>query len=183
MLEMSLYRERGSMVIEDLRAMLGSPLIVAEGSTLPASAVSSGIAERSRGVWLIPTTVPSARSLLPTGRREVMHGCIRSSARSSSRKRESTSARVLSVDGSKGIAERVGSVERLFGEALAAGSRAEALEERQALLRETNEAIAAQVRGYYTRPWAEGDAEAVVRRFVCECGDQACDIDVHLPVG
>ncbi len=86
------------------------------------------------------------------------------------------------MDGSKESPRR-GSVERLFGEALAAGPRAEALEERQALLRETNEAIAAQVRGYYARPWAEGDAEAVVRRFVCECRDPACDIDVHLPVG
>ena len=35
--------------------------------------------------------------------------------------------------------------------------------ERRALLREANAAIVAQVRGYYARPWAEGDAESVVR--------------------
>lgn len=55
MVEMSLHRERGPMVIDDLRALRTSPLVVAEGSVLPASALSSGIADRSRAVWFIPT--------------------------------------------------------------------------------------------------------------------------------
>lgn len=55
MLAMSLHRERGPMVIDDLRALPDSPLVVAEGSTLPAHALSSGIAERSRAVWLMPS--------------------------------------------------------------------------------------------------------------------------------
>jgi hypothetical protein len=54
---------------------------------------------------------------------------------------------------------------------------------RRALLRETNAAIAAQVRGYYARPWADGDPDAVVRQFVCECGDPRCDVHMRLPVG
>lgn len=44
MLEMSLHVERGQMVIEDLGSLPASPLIFAEGSTLPASALSSGVA-------------------------------------------------------------------------------------------------------------------------------------------
>lgn len=55
MLEMSLHAERGPMVLDDLHALPESPLVVAEGSVLPARAVSSGVAERSRAVWLIPT--------------------------------------------------------------------------------------------------------------------------------
>jgi hypothetical protein len=54
-LDMSLHAERGPMVLDDLRALPRSPLVVAEGSTLPAQAVSSGIAGRSRAVWLLPT--------------------------------------------------------------------------------------------------------------------------------
>ncbi|CAN5637606.1 hypothetical protein BH20ACT21_BH20ACT21_17110 [soil metagenome] len=53
----------------------------------------------------------------------------------------------------------------------------------KALLHETNEATAAQVRDYYTRPWAEGNPEAVISEFVCECGDPACIADVRLAVG
>jgi hypothetical protein len=43
------------MVIDDLRALPDSPLIVAEGTPIPARAVSEGIIEPSRTVWLIPT--------------------------------------------------------------------------------------------------------------------------------
>jgi hypothetical protein len=55
MLDMSLHTERGPMVLDDLRPLPDSPLVVAEGSTLPAQADSSGLADRSRAVWLLPT--------------------------------------------------------------------------------------------------------------------------------
>src|SRR4029453_16902588 len=55
MLNLSLKPERGPMVLNDLRALPDSPLVVAEGSTLPAQAVSGGLADRSRAVWLLPT--------------------------------------------------------------------------------------------------------------------------------
>ena len=74
-------------------------------------------------------------------------------------------------------------VEEAFAAALAEGPRAETSEGRQALLREGNEAIAAQVRGYYARPWADGDAESTVRTFNCECGDTSCEASVDLAVG
>jgi hypothetical protein len=55
MLDMSLHVERGPMVLDDLRALPHAPLVLAEGSAIPAHAVSNGIADRSRAVWLIPT--------------------------------------------------------------------------------------------------------------------------------
>jgi hypothetical protein len=45
-----------------------------------------------------------------------------------------------------------------------------------------NQAPADQVRGFYARPWAHGDAEAVVQPFVCECGAPACDASVLVPL-
>jgi hypothetical protein len=92
-------------------------------------------------------------------------------------------APTLIVDGSRDIEATVSAVERLFAEALAEGPRAETPTERRALLREANEAIASQVRAYYARPWADGDAESVVREFICECGELSCDAGVDVAVG
>src|SRR4249920_1458759 len=51
LLELWLHAERGPMVVDDLRGLPASPLVVAEGSALAASAV----ADPSRAVWLLPT--------------------------------------------------------------------------------------------------------------------------------
>ncbi len=77
-------------------------------------------------------------------------------------------APTLTVDGSRDVEAMVAAVEELLAEALTDGPCAETPAERRALLREANEAIASQVRPYYARPWAEGDAESVVREFICE---------------
>lgn len=46
---MSLHRERGRMIVDDLRELPASPLIVAEGTTV--SSLAAG--DRARAVWLI----------------------------------------------------------------------------------------------------------------------------------
>jgi hypothetical protein len=183
MLEGSLHRERGPMVIDDLKALPGSPLVVAEGSTLPAWALSCGVAERSRAVWLLPTRQFQQATLTdrdmapgPTALYLLLGETIEQEAREHR-------ARTLTVDGSRGVQQMVTAVEELFAEALAEGPRAKTLAERQGLLREANQAIADQVRDRYGRPWAHGDAEAVVREFICECGDPACDASVLIPLG
>jgi hypothetical protein len=183
MLEGSLHRERGQMVVDDLRALPASPLVVAEGSTLPAWALSAGIAQRSRAVWLLPTRRFQRATLAgqgvapgPTALYLLLGEVIEREAREHG-------ARTLAVDGSRGVRQTVTAVEELFAEALAEGPRAEAPAERRALLREANEAVASQVRGFYARPWADGDADAVVRAFLCECGDPGCDATVPIPLG
>jgi hypothetical protein len=55
--------------------------------------------------------------------------------------------------------------------------------ERRALLREANLAQVAQIRAFFARPWAKGDAEATEREFICECGDTGCEASVALTVG
>jgi hypothetical protein len=182
MLDMSLHAERGPMVLDDLCALPDSPLVVAEGSTLPAQAVSSGIADRSRAVWLLPTG-DFQRDLLgargtppgPTALYLLLAEQIACEA-------SEHGAPTLRLDGSLDLEATAAAVEELFAEALAEGPRAKTRAERRALLREANKAIVAQVRGYYARPWAEGDAESVVREFLCECGTTACHASVHVPV-
>jgi predicted kinase len=55
MVDLSLNLERGPMIVDALRALPAAPLVVAEGSTVLPDLVASGIADRSRAVWLAPT--------------------------------------------------------------------------------------------------------------------------------
>jgi hypothetical protein len=178
LLEMSLHRERGRMVVEDLQALPRSPLVIAEGTTLPAGAVE----DRARAVWLIPTP-DFQRARLEE--RELAHGprlLYRLLSEAIEREADEHGVRTLAVDGSRSIDATVEAVERLFAHALAEGPCAETLEERRVLLREANQAVVAQVRGYYGRPWADGDPDELVRTFVCECGDRSCEEMAQVPV-
>jgi hypothetical protein len=183
MLELSLHRERGPMVIDDLKALPPSPLVVAEGSTIPAHALSSGIAERCRAVWLLPTHAFQQTTLTDRGVAPGPMALYLLLRETIEQEASEHGARTLTVDGSRSLDRLVAAVQELFADALAEGPVAATLGERRDLLREANEAIAAQVRGFYRRPWASGDAEAVVREFVCECGDPGCDASVFIPVG
>jgi hypothetical protein len=180
LLAMSLHVERGPMVVDDLRALPTSPLVVAEGTTLPAFAVSTGIADPSRAVWLLPSReflrgTRRARGL--TGGPATLHRLLAATIAGEAREH---GVRTLDVPG--GITETVAAVEDMFAGALADGPRVHTPAERRALLREANSAIVAQVRGYFARPWADGDADAVVREFLCECGDPACEQSLDAPV-
>jgi hypothetical protein len=179
MFEMSLHRERGQMILDDLRRLPGSPLIVAEGSTVSPS----GVVDRSRAVWLLPSPEFQQERLEERGLDPGPTELYRLLSAEIDREAREQGMPVLAVDRSRSIDATVDAVERLFADALAAGPVAETLAERRALLREANQAIVAQVRGYYDRAWAEGDASAVVRRFLCECGDPACSLTVDARVG
>ncbi len=182
MLELSLHAARGPMVLDDLRALPDSPLVVAEGSTLPTQAVSSGIAHRSRAVWLLPSDDFQRALLGARGTAPGPTALYRLLAERIAGEASEHGAPTLLVDGSLDLEATVAAVEERFAVALAEGPRAETRAERRALLREANEAIVAQVRGYHARPWAEGDAESVVREFLCECGSTTCHASVPVPV-
>jgi len=183
MLELSLHAERGPMVVDDLRALPTSPLVVAEGTTLPSYAISSGLADRTRAVWLLPTPEFQRARLaergLPPGPTQLYLLLGETIAREAAEHDVPT----LGVDGSQGPDEIVAAVEERFADALADGPCAGSVAERQALLREANESIAAQIRAYYGRPWATGGPEATVRDLLCECGERRCTATVSLAIG
>jgi hypothetical protein len=177
---MSLHRERGPMVIDDVRALPPTPLIIAEGSTVPASVFSTGLADHSRAIWLVPTRSFQRDQLAghEVGAR-ALYALLREVIEQETREH---AAPVLSVDGKRGISDMTATVERLFAGAIAQGPRAETLAERRALLRDANRALAEQVRGFYARPWARGNPDSVVGSFLCECGDAECAESVEVAV-
>ncbi len=171
LLAMSLHRERGAMVADDLHALPASPLVVAEGTALPAA-----LADPSRAVWLLPSAElqrarladlrPGVLSLYLRLGEEIAHEALEHGLPT------------LRLDGAADI---TGTVEQML--ALDTGPAAATIEERRVLLREINDALVSQIAGYHARPWATGDPAAVLCDFVCECGDRACEEEVRLPVG
>ena len=177
LLELSLHRERGAMVLDDLRALPPSPLTVAEGTAVSPALV----AEPGRSVWLIPSAeLQQARLEERDGNANQLYLLLATEIEREARAHDAT---ILTIDSWHTIGETVAAVEQLFAAALAAGPRAETRDERRALLREANLAVVEQVRGFYARPWAVGDAETIDKAFLCECGDPACDESIVLTVG
>jgi shikimate kinase len=193
MVELSLNLQRWPMIADDVRRLPASPLIVAEGSTVLPELVATGIADRSRAVWLaaspeLQRTRLEAREGAPPGdpdakraRENVLQLWLLVAAEIERRVRE-FDVTVLVVDGPETADEVLAAVEVLFAEALAAGPRAATASERRALIRFANEAIVGQVFRYLARPWAAGDADSMVRAFACECDDAGCQELVELPV-
>lgn len=173
----SLHHDRGPMVVDDIRRLPASPLVVAEGSVL-----SPALAERSHALWLLPTPAFQRAQLderaLPDGAR-ALYLLL---AETIERDARAHDVPVLEVDGSLSIEETVTAVEAHFAATLARGPRAATLAERRELLREANAAVVMQVRSFYARPWARGDAETVERAFLCECGDTGCSESVEATV-
>jgi hypothetical protein len=180
-LEQSLHAERGPMVVEDLRGLPTVPLVVAEGTTVPPAVVSSGVADRSRALWLFPTPEFRRARIEERGPRlsDPLYALVGAEIE---REARAHGVPILVVDGSRGIEAMVAAVEEHFASALAEGPCAETEAERRALLREANEAVVSQCLAYLARPWARADAETMVRCFVCECDDPACDVPVELAV-
>lgn len=168
---MGLGVERSAMVVEDLRGLPRRPLVVAEGTLLPASMVDPRSA-----VWLLPTIEFQARHRTEERRRD--HPIDEVTAEAARYGIPS-----INIDGSRDIGEVVDEVERVLVAALAAGPVADDRVERRALLREANLAIVDQIRTGCARPWATADPASQVRTFVCECGDQRCDLEIELAVG
>jgi molybdopterin-guanine dinucleotide biosynthesis protein len=192
MLELCLDFERGPMIVDDLRRLPTSPLILAEGTTVLPQLVARGVAERSRAVWLVPTpelqrarledlAAPAGVSDPDRAQENITQRYLLVAAEIDRQARE-CGVSALPVDGSRTVDEMVAAVEDLFAEALAAGPRADTAAERRALLRYANATIVSQHLAYFARPWTTGDAETTVRDFACECGDPECDEVVELAV-
>ena len=177
-LELTLHVERGPMVVDDVCALPPSPLVVAEGSTVPPSAAT----DPGRAVWLLPTPGFQQARFEERGLPQAARDVYLLLADTIARDAAAHGVPVLQVDGTLAVDELVEAVEGRFAAALVAGPTANDVRERQALLREANLAQVEQVRAFYARPWASGDSEVVERTFLCECGARDCVEEVRLPV-
>lgn len=171
---MSLHRERGPMVLDDLAALPERPLVVAEGTTLPAWA-----ADPARSVWLLPTPDFQRAQLETRGTRPGPARLYSALGDVIAAEAAEHGLPTLTVDLNADATDTVRRVEALLAGPLLAGP---AGTDRPALLREQNAAAIEQVRGYYGRPWAAGDPGAVELEFVCECGDPRCERLVRRPI-
>jgi hypothetical protein len=170
---MSLYAQRGRMVVEDVGALPPAPLVVAEGTVIRPADVPQG----APAVWLMSDGAAQRQRL--SGRDRASNRLYELMLTVIAADTEAARAPVISVSS---IAETVVAVERFFGQELERGRRAASVAERRALLRQANLDLVEQVRGYYARPWAVGNPEAVVRPFICECGATTCEAFVDASV-
>jgi hypothetical protein len=159
---MSLHVMRGPMVREDVEALPPRPLVIAEGTTLPAASVGPN------ALWLLPYEPPSPDRLT-----SALTAVIVEEARANN---------LPTLVVSPSIEETVARVEAHFTNQLASASLAHARDDRAALLREYNQSIVDQVRGYYANDWATGDPDAVTQSFVCECARRDCIEEVVVPL-
>jgi hypothetical protein len=174
LLAMSLHDERGRMVLDDLAALPDTPLVVAEGTSLPAAA--AGV---DNAVWLLPTRdfqrdQLDRRSTTPGQVR--LYTALREVIADEARK---YSLPTLTIDDH---ADTLRAVEAMLDVPLRQGPHAGGERERQELLREQNQALIEQVQGFYARPWAVGDPEESTVDFVCECGNPWCDKEIRARV-
>ena len=181
MMDMAIDLDRGPMVVDDLRQLPRSPLVLAEGTVVVPELVGLGFADRSRAVWLAPPAEVRRARLEQRGTPAKVieyYDLIGAEIDLQAREQGVT----VMASGSESVDALVEGLEEIFAPAIARGPRATSPDDRRALLRYANEEVVAQCRGYLARPWARCDAETLVRSFVCECDDPECDEVVELSV-
>ena len=164
---MSLHRERGPMVLDDLAALPERPLVLAEGTALPAY-----VADPARAVWLLPTPEFQDAQLAARGTSDGHARLYRALREVLAAEAREHGLPAVTVDGSGPVEDTVRRVEAVLAGPLHDGPHATDERERQELRRERNEAAVEQVRGFHTR--MPGDPGAAELDFLCECGDPAC---------
>ncbi|GLF97860.1 hypothetical protein [Streptomyces yaizuensis] len=177
LLAMSLHHERGPMIAADVRALPATPPPLVEGTPVTPSVAGVG----PHAIWLLPTAQVQRERLAERGLEPGPLALYAHLVRVIEEQVERYGGAVLRVDGRRSPQETAAEVAAHFGgDALSAG--AASADERGALLRYANAALAGQYRAFAARPWAPGDATATVLPFACECGRQECTADVPLAV-
>ena len=123
MFALSLHRERGAMVVDDLRAFPSAPMVIAEGTPChrPWSS-STGSSARAGGVAAPHRRVPAARLARARGSARASPASTRLLAGEIARDAHACGVTVLDVDGSRDVDGMVVDVTAVLGDALAVGS-------------------------------------------------------------
>jgi hypothetical protein len=127
--ELELYREEFPLILEDLAEMPPTPSVIAEGAALLPSMVANAGISGDRALWIVPT---EAFQLEHYARRPWRHDVVKDCsdpeqawenwmardagfARSVAAEANALGFEVITVDGSRSIAETVRLVEEHFG--------------------------------------------------------------------
>jgi hypothetical protein len=178
LLTTSLHHERGTMIVDDLRALPERPMVIAEGTPVAPAMTGTDLA-----IWLLPTSEVQQARLATRRLAPGVNTLYQVLARQIEREVDEHGARTLTVDGSRSIEDTVAEVEGFFEPALRKGPTAGSVVERRRLLRYANDAVVAQYRAYAARPWVSRRVLATVHAFACECGHSTCEADVELVIG
>ena len=153
------------MMIDDLRSLPASPLIVADGPLTPEMVESRPDITR-QAVWLMPSKqVQHAR--LRIRHPEGVPLAYVQSWESTVRKFEESGITGIRVDHLT-VVETLREVERVFAVYLGRGPKAGSLEDRRALIRHGNRALVAQYLSPSARPLATVEPGERAVTFDCE---------------
>ena len=125
---MSLHRERGPMVLDDLATLPERPLVLAEGTALPAYA-----ADAARAVWLLPTSEFQDAQLAARGTSDGHARLYRALREVLAAEAREHGLPAVTVDGSGPVEDTVRRVEAVLAGPLHDGPHATDERERQEL--------------------------------------------------
>ncbi|MFW6599592.1 hypothetical protein ACQBAU_08950 [Propionibacteriaceae bacterium Y2011] len=170
--------DRGTMVLDDVRALPNAPLVVVEGDPILPSLTSAG----GHAVWLWPSREVQRSRLErrhPDGippRHLVTWERLAPWLDGESQ----VPGELIIVDGLD-IEATIRAVTDALAPVLAAGPCADSVGERQAMLRYGNASIISQYLSPATKPLTPVSSDAAAD-FDCECGRQECHTTVRLRV-
>src|ERR1041385_5868650 len=174
--------EKMPLILDDLRAMGGGPLVLAEGPQLFPDLVAAHVASPEHGVWLVPNqefqewalrrrggmSSPPSDAQRALRNRLARDSILNSLIRDQAVERGLT---VLEVDRARSLDEMTEAVAAYFGALIAAGPRALDGAERRRIRRAENLVASAQITAWRADA---GLPEAPRFPFVCECANLGC---------
>lgn len=166
--------DRGPMIIEDLRSLPTTPLILAE--LMPPEGVVTPVGQ---AVSLMLSQEPQRTRLERRHPHGVPPRYLRSWQTMTERMTKS-GAHVIVVDDLTAD-DTIAATERFFARRLTEGPTARTIEQRRELLRYANQALVTQCLGWFHHTTG-GDVSDTVLDFDCECAAPTCTALVNLPL-
>ncbi|GGB27839.1 hypothetical protein GCM10011492_17580 [Flexivirga endophytica] len=184
--------ERFAMIVDDIVARGSGPLVVVEGPQLFPHLVQPVMAGNRHGVWLLPSTEFTARSLgirnSPTplaqesDEERARRRRLERDALLTDRIRRDAAERALAgveMDGGQDEDESERVLAELFRPLLDAGPRARDGEQRRAIRREENAVTDVQIAAFRASLGDKAPSESEFP-YACECTNLGCDRQVPM---
>ncbi|CAM3105170.1 AAA family ATPase [Stackebrandtia soli] len=177
LMAMALHDERGPMIAADVAALSPGPPVVAEGTPI----VPSMTGDWANAVWIVTPPPVRRRRLEQRGVEGAMLNLYLALADTVDATVAEADAPVIVNDDDSTIDGLIAAVAERFAHVLPFGATDRT--QRAELLRASNQAIVDQVRGFFARPWAVGNAETQRATLDCECGGAECLDTVDVVIG